>query len=314
MPIDPVILARVAAVAPTAPPADPAERRALALAGEQRFWAEHGLATPDVDVVDVAVPVPDGPDVSVRIYRPHGATDPLPSVVTFFGGAFRQGGLQHPVTDWLHRIRAAEAGVAVLGIDYALAPERPFPAARDQGVAVLEWVAAHGAAHGLDPARIAVGGQSSGGNLAACVALHVRGRMPIAFQLLEVPVLDLTAAHMSFEVLAEVGLPEAPVRADHDDIRSTYLGEHDGADPEASPLLEPDLRGVAPAYLLLAEYDVLRGDGEAYHARLREAGVPSSATVALGQTHDSAGDPSLLASRHWQYTVVAILRGLHDLP
>ncbi|WP_022883084.1 alpha/beta hydrolase [Gryllotalpicola ginsengisoli] len=320
MPLDPAVAARLArfraaAQTPAPPPSSPQERRARALAAETAAWRALGVEARDVDVVDVVVPVPHpaAPDVRVRLYRPPGRTDALPGVLQFFGGAFRQGGLHQPVADWQYRERAAEGGVVVIGVDYALAPEHRYPAAVEQGVAVLEWAREHGAEHGIDPERLALGGQSSGGNLAACTALRNRDRagVPVAFQLLEVPVLDLTTGHMSFELLDEVGIPRAFVEADHASIRDDYFGPGNPPDPDASPLLARSLAGLPPTYLMLAEYDVLRGDGEAFHARLRAEGVPSSATVALGQTHESMGDPTQLASRHWQATVVALLRTLH---
>lgn len=311
MPIDPVILERLLAglATPAHEPADIHERRERALAAETAFWADHRMPPPAVETVDVNIGA-----VRVRMYR--GADGIQPGMVQFFGGAFRQGGLHHPVTDWLYRDRAARSGVTVIGVDSALAPEHPYPAAIEQGVAVLHWLREHGESNGIDATRIGIGGQSSGGNIAACVALRNRDEpvLPLRFQLLEVPVLDLTTGHMSFELLAELGIPEEPVRRDHHSIRDDYFGGAADDDPGASPLLQSSLADLPPTYLMLAEYDVLLGDGAAYHARLRDAGVPSSATVALGQTHDSAGDHRLLASQHWQRDVVGILRSLHDLP
>ena len=188
MPIDPVILQTLAASMSQlgTEPTDIHDRRARALAAETAFWAQHAAPLPVVETVDLRAG-----DVAVRLYR--GGDGTQPGMIQFFGGAFRQGGLHHPVVDWLYRDRAARSGVTVIGVDYVLAPEHRYPAAIEQGVGVLRWIAEHGESNGIDPTRVAIGGQSSGGNIAACVAVRNRDApaLPLHFQLLEVPVLDL---------------------------------------------------------------------------------------------------------------------------
>ncbi len=321
MPLDPKIAEHIASAAVDTQPAthrtpEPEARRASALKFEEKFWERQVVQEPAVDTSDHLISVPGYPDLILRVYRPRGVNTALPGYLVFFGGAFRQGGLHHPITDWMYRARAAEAGIAVVAADYALAPEHRYPTQIEQGLAALAWMAAHGAQHGIDPDRLAIGGQSSGGNIAAAVTLRNRDAdaeaVQLQFQLLEVPVLDLSTAHMDFSLLAELGIPLDPILAENRSIADDYLGETDAADPGVSPLNQASLAGLPPSYLMLAEYDVLRGDGEAYYTRLRADGVPASATVALGQTHDSAGDLNgLLAARHWHDSVVAVLRTLH---
>ena len=235
--------------------------------------------------------------------------------MTFFGGAFRQGGNDSSPNRWAHAARSIDADVAVVAVDYALAPEHRFPTPVLQGLAVLSHLVEHGARHGVDPTRLAVGGQSSGASIAACVAQWNldRDRIPLRLQLLEVPVLDLTGGHIDERALVGLGIPKAFVRRDRRTIARTYLGSLRAArDPRASPLLRRDLAGLPPTYILAAEHDPLRGDAAAYHQRLREADVPSSATIALGQSHDSNGlIGSLLAAQHWHGAVVGALRTLH---
>ncbi|WP_263118957.1 alpha/beta hydrolase [Cellulomonas fimi] len=288
----------------------------LAFEAERAAWPEVGLPLPEARQEEVVVPVAGHPDVRVRIVRPDDA-GALPAVVQFFGGGFRQGGLDHPSTDWTNRSRARDARVAVVAVDYALAPEHRCPTPVEQGHAVLQWVREHGPEHGIDVQRLAVGGQSSGANIAASLALLDRDRShdgpPLRLQVLEVPVLDLTTRRMRFGALRRIGVPAWAVRREYLGIGRDYLARASQAlDPIASPLRHPDLSGLPPAHLLLAQYDVLRGDGEAYHARLRAAGVESSAFVGLGLGHDSPGWPgTLLAARDWHGHVVSVLRGLH---
>ncbi|MDR2378815.1 MAG: alpha/beta hydrolase [Bifidobacteriaceae bacterium] len=240
--------------------------------------------------------------------------EPAPGAyVGFFGGAFRQGGLDFPSVDRAWRSRAVRAGIVVVGVDYALAPEHPYPAAVEQGYAAVAWVAEHAAELGVDPARLAVGGMSSGGNLAAAAALMARDRggPALALQLLEVPALDLTGRHLRLSAGRGQGVPPILVKLGLRSVAKTYLGAGGAArarEPYASPLLAPDLAGAPPALILVAEHDLLRGDGEAYAARLRRAGVDATALVYLGHTHESAAFTKVLASaRHWQGTVEAAL-------
>ncbi|PWH07288.1 alpha/beta hydrolase [Brachybacterium endophyticum] len=318
MPLDPE-LARLAAAAgrPRIPLRQPriSTRRRDAVTAAERSWEQAGLPIPDVHIEKVRVRVTGFPDVTIRIHRPHGAQEPLPAVLTFFGGAFRQGSNDYPSNRWMHARRAIDAHVAVVAVDYAQAPEHRFPTQIEQGLAALDWLVTSGRDHGIDPGRIAVGGQSSGGNIAAAIAQWnlERAAHPLRLQLLEVPGLDLTGDHADRQVLREMHIPTFLLRRDRRSIARDYLPRGiTASDPRVSPLLREDLRGLPPAVLLAAEYDPLRGDTATYHARLREAGVPSSATISLGTGHDSAGLPGLLSSaRLWHGTVVGALRELH---
>ncbi|MGD7788146.1 alpha/beta hydrolase [Propionibacteriaceae bacterium Y1700] len=315
MPIEPLVLDRFRSEPRTRPPRTIAQRRRRAEQADAKAWKELGLPLPEADVQEHLVTVAEWPDVRIRLHRPVGVEEPLPVLITFFGGAFRQGGIDFRFNQWAHRARARDAGVVVLAVDYALAPEHRAPTQLEQGLAVLDWVVDHGAEHGIDPTRIALGGQSSGGNLAACVVNEnlVRRRHPVALQILEVPALDLSTKSFSFEVLKEVRLPKFLARREYRSIARDYLGKgKPSTDPRYSPLHREDLSEVPPTVLMLSEFDVLRGDGVAYHTRLREAGVDSSAMIAVGQTHDSnAAVGALLSARHWHVSVVGCLRTLH---
>jgi acetyl esterase len=215
----------------------------------------------------------DAGSIPLRIYRPAGvaAATPLPALVFFHGGGWVIGDLE--THDVLCRQLTAEGRVAVVSVDYRLAPEHKFPAAADDAWAATRWVVAHARDIGVDPARLAVGGDSAGGNLAAVVALMARdaGAPSIGLQVLIYPVTDLGMATRSYTELAEGYL------LTRDSMRwfiAHYLKAADEAgDWRASPLRARSLAGVAPALIVTAGFDPLRDEGEAYAAKLREAGV-----------------------------------------
>jgi acetyl esterase len=341
MPVDPIIKELQAAVGDQSskPSIVPAEWRAQAIATD-RFMAEKAYDTPpEVDLEDLTISTPDAGEIHLRIYRPRGAGDGsavnaldavsaisgsgqgagtegstalLPMYLGFFGGAFRQGGLDFPSIDTAFRSRAHDVGIAVVGVDYALAPEHPFPAAPEQGYAALTWLAEHGAEHGIDGTRIAIGGMSSGGNIAAAVALmsRDRGGPALRLQLLEVPALDLTGDHLDLKIGRSLGVPPFFLKVGLKKMGREYLGSDRAAVrlPYASPLLAESLAGLPPTRIMTAEFDVLRGDGEAYAARLREYGVDASATRFIGQTHESSFFTAILpGARHWRANVNAAL-------
>ncbi|MDN5724868.1 MAG: alpha/beta hydrolase [Propionibacteriales bacterium] len=297
------------------PPRNIRQRRRRAAEADARDWDQRGLPMPAADIEEVIVPVSPGPDVRIRLHRPVNVEKASPAVINFFGGAFRQGGVDYQFNQWANRARARDAGVVMVAVDYALAPEHRAPTQLEQGLAVLDWVVDHGAEYGIDPTRIAVGGQSSGGNLAACLVNENldRRRHPIALQVLEVPALDLSRKSLSLDVLRAFRIPKFLARWDYRSMAKDYLGHRRPViNPRDSPMQRADLSQVPPTVLMLAEFDVLRGDGVVYHARLRAAGVQSSAMIAVGQTHDSAGAVgALLAAQHWHASVVGCLRTLH---
>jgi acetyl esterase len=221
-------------------------------------------------VRDLAIPGPAGP-IGARLYAGAGAGEPAPLVVYYHGGG-------HVICDLdTHdqpcRFLAAEVPALVLSIDYRLGPEHPFPAAVDDAIAAFEWAHAEAAALGAEPDRIAVAGDSAGGNLAAVVAqLAAAGDGPApAFQALIYPVTDYSTKRPSYETFAEGFFL---TRAEMDWFRDHYFAAAaDRSDPRASPILADDLAGLAPAHVLTAGFDPLRDEGEDYAAAMREAGV-----------------------------------------
>lgn len=196
--------------------------------------------------------------------------DPL--LVYFHGGGFVVGDLD--THDNVCRFLASRADAQVISVDYRLAPEHRFPAGSEDAVAAFTDLAGRAEKLGVDPARIAVGGDSAGGNLAAGVAQAAARRSGAApvFQLLLYPWLDLSHKRRSYSLFATgFYLTEA----DLDWYRAQYLAdEADARDPRCSPLLADDLRGIAPAYIATSGFDPLRDDGEEYAQRLITAGVP----------------------------------------
>ena len=236
-------------------------------------------------VEDRRIPIDDGATIGARVYTPEGGDGPFPCVVYLHGGGWVIGDLE--THDHLCRALAKGAGAVVVSVDYRLAPEVRFPAAADDCYAATRWVAANGAELGIDPQRIAVAGDSAGGNLAAVVAQMARDRggPQIAFQLLLCPVTDYGFDTASYRENADGYLltKNAMVWFWHH-----YLAEPaaQGRDPRASPMRAESLAGLPPAHVVTAEYDPLRDDGEAYAARLREAGVPVTQRRYEGQIHN----------------------------
>jgi acetyl esterase len=224
----------------------------------------------DVHVVDRHIPGPAGP-IPVRVYRPYGVDSPAPGVVYAHGGGFMVGNLDSH--DPTCRILAVVSGCVVVAVDYRLAPEHLFPAAVDDMMAAYRWVLAHGGELGIDPTRLAVMGDSAGGNLAAVMAIEARDAGDVApkLQCLVYPLTDSTLAAPSYQTFAEgFGLTLAAII----DLRDAYLGEQgDREDPRASPLLAADHTGLPPALVVTGGFDPLRDDGLAYADTLRSAGV-----------------------------------------
>jgi acetyl esterase len=300
-----------------------AAHRKAAIAWDAKELAAVGQAGPDVRIEEHTVAVPGRPEVRVRIYYPDlasargaAAAAPVPATLAFYGGGFRIGGIDYPTTDAGFRLRAFDAGVAVVAVDYALAPEHKFPTAVEQGIAALGWLADNAADLGIDPARLAISGISAGGNIAASVALANRDgrRVPLRFQLLEVPVVDLTGRHIDFAPVRAMGVPTIFAVREMRSVARTYLRDSsDARNPLASPLLAASHAGLPPAHILTAEFDALRGEGAAYGAKIRDAGGEATVVRYLGMTHDT---PVFLgavpAARRWHRDVVAELRTLHD--
>jgi acetyl esterase len=238
-----------------------------------------------------------------RLYRPEGSGE-LPVLVYFFGGGWVLGKLE--ASEPVCRRLAVATPCAVLAVDYRQAPEHRFPAAVDDCYAATAWAAEHGAELELDAGRLAVGGVSAGGNLAAAVTLVARrrGGPRLCFQLLVYPPLRHGGDTASMRT---VGDPLFFDRADMDWCWSHYLErEEDGANPLASPLRAADLGGLPPALVITAELDPLRDEGELYAGRLAEAGVPTELVRFDGMMHgffsrddvlDAAAEAQRLAAR-----------------
>ena len=263
-----------------------------ARAGARRLTAASvGEPEPVADVHDRVAATGAGA-VPVRIYRPlrAAADGALPVVVFFHGGGYVLGDLDSH--DALARSLANGSGSVVVSVDYPLAPEHRFPAAIDAGYAATVWVCDHAGDLGVDPARLAVAGDSAGGNLAAVVTLKARAarRPRIAFQLLIYPDLDFRRSNRSITELA--GRYGNISREAQQWFMNHYLtDERDKLDPLVSPLLEPDLTGLPAAHIITAEYDALRDEGEEYGERLTAAGVPTTVRRYDGMIHEFLRHP-----------------------
>ena len=229
-----------------------------------------GPPEPVANVEDRMIPGPDG-EIPVRVYTPEGS-GPFPVLVFFHGGGFVICDLE--THDGTCRSLANVPSCLVVSVDYRLAPEHRFPAAPEDCYAATCWAAEHAAAHGGDASRLAVAGDSAGGNLAAVVSLMARDRSgpPLCFQLLIYPVTNGAFDTESYRENAEGYLLTTDMMKW---FWTQYLADPALAgEPYASPLRADDLAGLPPALCLTAGYDPLRDEGEAYAARLREAGVP----------------------------------------
>ena len=239
---------------------------------------EQVRAVENRDVVGPAGPIP------VRIYRPEGVSDPGPALFYIHGGGWVIMDLDSH--DPLCRALANAAGCVVVAVHYRRAPEARFPAAVDDCRAVLKWMVRECGAIGIDAARVAVGGDSAGGNLAAVMTLMSRcdGAPRLVGQLLHCPVTNHDLDTQSYRENAEGYLLTADVMRwfwDH------YLGDDgDGADPIASPLQADTLAGLPPALVQTAEFDPLLDEGRAYADRLKENGVAVTYTEYDGVVHD----------------------------
>ncbi len=296
-----------------------AKHRAAALRWDRTEQRTVGSAPPPVDTDEHMVPVDGFPDVRVRVYRPRGQGERvLPVVVSFFGGAFRIGGIDYPTTDAAYRRRTADADVVTVAVDYALAPEHRYPTAVEQSYAALEWVVAHADELRVDATRLAVQGTSAGGDIAAVMTLMARDRRGphIALQVLEVPVVDLTGGNIDFRATWALGIPLFIAVRELVSVARTYLGDTRRArEPYASPIRAGSHRHLPPAVILTAEYDPLRRMGDAYGAALRRAGVDASVVRYLGVNHDvSIFTGALPAARRWHADVVSAYRRLHIDP
>lgn len=236
------------------------------------------------EVRNLSAPGPLGP-IPLRLYRPMGAaaSDVLPCLVYFHGGGWVLGDLESH--DGPCRRLANDAGCAVVSVDYRMAPEHKFPAAISDSAAATRWVIGAAADLGIDPARVAVGGDSAGGNIAAVMALMARDRFlpALAYQLLIYPAVDMAMQTVSSQrINAGYPLVTATMKwfIDH------YLrGPEDVNDWRASPIRAVSLAGVAPAFVITAAHDPLADEGVAYAARLAAEGVRVTSMHVSDQAH-----------------------------
>lgn len=220
-------------------------------------------------VWDFEIPGRAGP-IPARAYLPKGLPEQGRSVLIYFhGGGFIRGDID--THDSICRVLASEAGCLVVSAAYRLAPEHRFPAAAEDGLDVVQWVSDNAQQFGIDPKRIAVGGDSAGGNIAiaTCLQARERGAPDICFQLLIYPVTDLTAGSESYRLYSKGFLLNSmPFYI------ASYLGpDGDARNSLASPLLAEDLSGLPPAYVLTAGFDPLRDEGQEFARKLSQHGV-----------------------------------------
>jgi acetyl esterase len=281
MALDPAAVGLLGQLAEAGGPAlnelSPAESRVAA-----QGFAELGGPGDDVaSQVDRTIPGPGGA-IPIRVYTPEG-DGPFPCLVYFHGGGWVIGDLE--MVNAACRTLAARSNCVVVSVDYRLAPEHKYPAPLDDCFAATKWVAANGSEIGVDGTRVAVGGDSAGGNLAAAVALRARdeGGPDLAMQLLVYPVTNHSFDTGSYASNGENYLLTTDMMRwfwDH------YLNsDADGENAYVSPLRAADLSKLPPATVFTAEFDPLRDEGDAYAAKLADAGVTVKHTRLDGQIH-----------------------------
>ncbi len=237
-----------------------------------------------IEEIERTIPGPDGaPEVPIHIYMPKARTEAGSGFVDFHGGGFILGDLEtaHPRC----LIMAAEGGAVSVGVDYRLAPENPFPAGVEDCYAALQWVVGHTEELKLDPAKIAIGGSSAGGNLTAAVALMARDRggPDVAFQMLICPVIDDRCKTPSMKDGTGLYIWDYQNSLD---MWNHYIGENrSNVSPYAAPARAEDLSGLPPSYMMTCEHDPLRDEAIIYAMRLMAAGVPVELHNYPGTVH-----------------------------
>jgi acetyl esterase len=282
-------------------PLDPQAQNVLEMIAELNLPANHTVSPaearanaqlrpraqgPEVAKVEDRTIRGHGPDIPVRVYTPAGP-GPFPILAWFHGGGWVVGDLDS--ADGTARQLTVGANCVTVSVDYRLAPETKFPGASDDCYAATVWAAQHAAEINGDASRLAVGGDSAGGNLAAVVSLMARDRQrpALAFQLLIYPVTDRNFATASYTNNAEGYLLS---KASMEWYWDHYLSDpSEASNPYAAPLQATDLSGLPPALVVTAEYDPLCDEGEAYGARLKAAGIPTVCTRYDGMIHGFFG-------------------------
>ncbi|UJW31292.1 alpha/beta hydrolase [Saccharothrix sp. AJ9571] len=282
MTLDPAVQELLSRSAPAEAPARPptaAELRAAFAAS----WRRPETVEPVASVTDHEVPG----GVRVRLYLPESAT-PVPVFVWIHGGGWTIGSIDE--NEVASRAVCNAAKVAVVAVDYRLAPEHPFPSAPEDCYAVVDWLAAGGAGPAVDPARIAIGGESAGGNLSTVVSMMTRDRggPALAAQVLICPVYGHPDDGFgSYTDFAEgYGMTAGAMRFFFEQYVTDPAQLND---PYLLPLRATDLTGLPPALVMTAEYDVLRDEGEEFARRLAATGTPVELTRYAGQIHGFYG-------------------------
>jgi len=268
-----------------------------------------GADTTGVRIEDRLVPGPRGaPEIAVRVYAPADRKAAVPGLLDIHGGGFVMGSI-----DMEHAGAARFArslGVVVVAVEYRLAPEHPFPVPVEDTFAVLAWA---GTQDGIDTARISVGGISSGGCIAAAVTLLARDRSgpPVLAQALETPVLDLTMSQPSIHRFGRGGVLTPAAIAEGYQLYAPR--DADRGTGYASPALAADLSGLPPAFILTAEFDPLRDEGELYARRLRDARVPVTLVRARNHAHSTlhGAGRSFRSARTYRAMTGSVLRAAY---
>jgi acetyl esterase/lipase len=253
------------------------------------------------EIVDGTLPGADGSELEYRLYRPATA-GPHPIVAYFHGGGWVLG--SHDADDPLCRDLCVQSGATIVSVNYRHAPEHRFPAAADDGLAAVRWIADHTEELGGVPGRLAVAGWSAGANVAAVTVQQAKlaGGPPIVGQVLLNPVTDCDFTRRSYIDNADGYILTRGLMEwfwDH------YCDPADRTDPKASPLRADDLSGLAPAMIVTCEFDPLRDEGNAYAEALAAAGVPVRHLQCKGQTHTSLGAVDALVTGAYARTEMA---------
>src|SRR5574337_811443 len=266
------------------------------VAKRRKTWSRaaktFGRRVPIASIVERRIAGPGSP-ITLRIYTPEGAPGPKPAFLWCHGGGFMMGDLD--ANDSICRSVACSAGTIVVAVRYRLAPENSLYAGREDCLAGLNWVAAKGPSIGVDPTRLAIGGDSAGGNIASAVAQqNIRRDGPkVSLQVLVYPATDLLGEYPSKQQNARGYL----VTADSLDALGPIIDRgEDMADPWLSPGRNPDLHALPPAVLVTAGFDPIRDDGLAYATRLRAAGIPVELLHYPGQAHGFLNFDSIIGS------------------
>ncbi|MBI1775567.1 MAG: alpha/beta hydrolase [Proteobacteria bacterium] len=280
MPLDPELLPFIAAMEAAYPvPAEQLPHTVVRARVEELSAASRPPRPSELQVEDRVI----AQGVKVRLYRHREAAAPMPALVYFHGGGWVVGSID--THDGVAAALARDLKGLVVSVDYRLAPEHPFPAGLEDCFAATGWVGEEATQLGVDAARIAVGGDSAGGTLAAgvCLMARDRGGPKLAFQMLNYPVTDCNLNTLSYIQLADGPLLRRSAMAWY--WRHYVGGDGFTRNPLAAPLQAEDLTGLPPALVTAAEYDCLRDEAAAFAAKLQRAGVPTEYRLAPGLIH-----------------------------